>query len=144
MPLGDTPPDALAPADARVIHTVCQRVPGVIAVYRFGSSVEGPLRADSDLDYAVLARRPLEPMERFELQEDLALALGRSVDLVDLRRASVVMRMQVIARARVLASYDPVEQERFEITVYSSYARLNEERRDILTQIMEERSVFGR
>jgi predicted nucleotidyltransferase len=144
MSLEDTPTDALAPADARVIHTVCQRVPGVIAVYRFGSSVEGSLRADSDLDYAVLARRPLEPMERFELQEDLALALGRSVDLVDLRRASVVMRMQVIARARVLASYDPVEQERFEIAVYSSYARLNEERRDILTQIMEERSVFGR
>jgi predicted nucleotidyltransferase len=116
----------------------------VIAVHRFGSSAEGPLRAGSDLDDAVLARRPLEPMERFELQEDLALALGRSVDLVDLRRASVVMRMQVIAGARVLASYDPVEQERFEITVYSSYARLNEERRDILTQIMEERSVFGR
>jgi predicted nucleotidyltransferase len=144
MALEDTPTDALDPADARVIQTVCQRVPGVIAVYRFGSSVEGSLRADSDLDYAVLARRPLEPMERFELQEDLAVALERSVDLVDLRQASVVMRMQVISLARVLASYDPVEQERFEITVYSSYARLNEERRDILAQIMEERSVFGR
>ena len=145
-----SPPDAGGPsapldgADALVRRVLRERIGEPIALYRFGSSVEGPLRPDSDLDYAVLAAAPLDPVERFELQEHLAGLLRRSVDLVDLRRASTVMRMQVISRGVVVAVSDAVEKERFELLVYASYARLNEERREILAQIAREGHVYGR
>jgi predicted nucleotidyltransferase len=128
-------------ADAAVRRLLRERVGDPVVLYRFGSSVAGALRSDSDLDYAVLANRPLEAVERFELQEDMARALRRSVDLVDLRRASAVMRMQVVASG--VAVGDATERERFEIFAYASYARLNEERRAILDQIAEERTVYG-
>ena len=105
---------------------------------------QGALRADSDIDYAVLLARPLDAVERFDLQEDVARALRRSVDLVDLRRASTVLRMQVVASGVAVAVGDAIERERFEILTYASYARLNEERRAILEQIAEERTVYGR
>ena len=131
-------------ADAVTLHILRDRIGDPIVLYRFGSSVAGSLRAESDTDYAVLATRPLEAVERFDLQEDIARALRRSVDLVDLRRASVVLRMQVVASGVAVAVGDAVERERFEILTYASYARLNEERRAILEQIAEERTVYGR
>ena len=70
--------------------------------------------------------------------------MRRDVDLVDLRAASTVMRMQVISHAIVLAAFDPAEQARFETYVYSSYARLNEERKAILAQVAREGTIHGR
>lgn len=135
---------SLAAADASALALLETRIPRLIALYRFGSAVDGTLRPDSDLDYAVLAAAPLDPVARFEMQEDLACLLRRAVDLVDLRHASTVMRMQVISNGVAVAVRDPVETERFEIAVYASYARLNEERREILAQITRERAVYGR
>ena len=52
--------------------------------------------------------------------------------LVDLRAASTVLRMQVVANSRLLFDRDPAARERFEDYVFASYARLNEERRAIV------------
>ena len=141
---GGADSESMRAADAVVLCVLRDRIGDPIVLYRFGSSVAGTFRAESDLDYALLALRPLGAVERFELQEDVARALRRSVDLVDLRRASTVLRMQVVASGVAVVVGDAIEKERFEILTYASYARLNEERRAILAQIAEERSVYGR
>ncbi len=115
----------------------------LIAVYRFGSTASAQEHAESDLDIAVLAGDPIDAVARFELQERLAAAVGRDVDLVDLRRASTVMAMQVISTGVPLAVFDPAAQEAFEDLTYSAYARLNEERREILVQVRREGRVYG-
>ncbi len=116
--------------DALTVELLSESLPDLVAVYRFGSSVldavPGP---DSDLDYALLARRPLDALARFDLQERLAAALGRTVDRVDLRTASSVMAVQVLASGVVLHESVAAERGVFEDLAYSSYARLNEERR---------------
>lgn len=130
--------------DARAIEVIREAVPDFVAVYRFGSTVRGEQRGDSDVDLAVLAPSRLDPVARFDLQERLAIALRRDVDLVDLRRASTVMAMQVVSRGEPIAIGDAVEQERFEDHVFGAYARLNEERREILQQILRDGTVHGR
>jgi predicted nucleotidyltransferase len=118
-----------------ILDLLRARVPGLAAVYLFGSSETGDTHAASDLDLAVLSSSRLEPMVRWELQGDLAARAGRSVDLVDLRSASAVMRMQVVSTGRLLLSIDPAEVDRFEMFVYADYCRLNEERRAILDDV---------
>ena len=130
--------------DAEAVRIIRDAIPDVVAVYRFGSTVEGGTHAASDVDLAFLAPRPLDPVRRFELQERLAVALRRDIDLIDLRAASTVMRMQVVSRGVVLAVLDPPEKERFETYTYASYARLNEERKSILEQVTREGTVYGR
>ena len=130
--------------DAAAIRIINEAIPDAIAIYRFGSSVTGETHPGSDVDLAVLAPRPLPPLERFDLQERLASALGRSVDLLDLRSATTVMRMQVVSKGRLLATGDAAETGRFEDYVFSSYARLNEERKEILEQVLREQTVYGR
>lgn len=126
------------------VAAIRNAVPELVAVYRFGSSVSGERSPDSDVDLAVLATAPIDPLLRFDLQERLASALHQSVDLVDLRAASPVMAIQVIGKGRVLLDNDASARGRFEDLTYGVYARLNEERRGILQRVAAEGTVYGR
>lgn len=130
--------------DQEAVRVIREAMPDVIAAYRFGSSVTGGSRADSDLDLAFLGRRPLDPIERFELQERLASTLRRDVDLVDLLTASTVMRMQVVSRGQLIFDGSPDQRRRFETYTFSSYARLNEERAALLDQIRRDGVIHAR
>lgn len=130
--------------DPNVLRRLAETVPGLIAVYQFGSTTQGGEHADSDLDLAILARRPLDNLDRWELQEDLAVQLRRDVDLVDLRAASTVMQVQVLSRSTVLGEWDRTARQRFEMQVYSAYALLNEERGGILDDVQTRGTIYGR
>lgn len=129
--------------DNILIEHIRQSVPGLIALYRFGSQAKGTARPDSDIDLAVLARDPIPNIRRFEIAQELATQLHRDVDLVDLRTASTVMRMQVLSTGTYLDAPDEPARREFEMYAYSDYARLNEERREILKGITKRGLVYG-
>lgn len=129
--------------DHALIELIRKSAPGLIALYRFGSQVTGTARPDSDIDLAVLAHDPIPNMRRFELAQDLAAQLHRDVDLVDLRTATTVMRMQVLSNGTCLDAPDEPARREFEMYAYSDYARLNEERREILKRISASGLVHG-
>lgn len=133
-----------ASQDQAVVNAIRRVVPAVQAVYRFGSSVTGGTHAASDLDVAFLAPAPLDPTVRFDLEQSLASAVRRDVDLVDLRAASSVMAMQVVSTGMLIDDVDAASRGAFEDYVYGAYARLNEERREILRRIADEGTVYGR
>ncbi len=129
--------------DNALIEFVQQAIPDLIALYRFGSQVKGIIRPESDVDLAVLARDPIPALRQFELAQELAAQLHRDVDLVDLRSASTVMRMQVISTGECLSAPNEAARREFEMYVYSDYVRLNGERRDILKRIRTSGLVYG-
>ena len=73
-----------------------QAHPEVRLAIVFGSVAGGRARPDSDIDVAVLADTPLEVDARIALVQDLALATGRAVDLVDLRTAGEPLLGQIL------------------------------------------------
>lgn len=115
----------------------------VQAIYLFGSTAQGTAQAGSDLDLAVLLPRPLDPAARWRLAQELAAAIGRDVDLIDLRAAPTVLQAQVLAAERLLFEGDPGARAVFEMLVLSDYARLNDERRGILDDVRERGTVHG-
>ena len=134
--------------DAAALDTIRERiqdtVPDLVAIYQFGSSVQGGEHAESDLDLALLAQSPLPNLKRWELQEDLAAKFGRDVDLVDLRSATTVMQAQVLNSGTVLAELDRTARHEYEMRVCSAYAMLNEERAGILEDVQARGRVYGR
>lgn len=126
-----------------LIVAATSRVPDTIALYLFGSRARGDQHAESDLDLALLAARPLDTVERWKLQEDLARIARTNVDLVDLLKASAVLRVQVLKDATVILDRDRTRRELFEATALADYARLNEERRAILSDIAERGTIHG-
>jgi predicted nucleotidyltransferase len=129
--------------DAILIEHLRESVPGLIALYRFGSQAKGTARPGSDIDLAILSRDPIPNLRRFELAQELATQLHHDVDLVDLRTASTVMRMQVLSTGVCLDAPDDQARREFEMYAYSDYARLNEERREIVKGITKRGLVYG-
>ena len=114
-----------------------------IAIYLFGSMAADTVHDSSDIDLAVLPQEPLSNVLRWDIQQELANALGKAVDLVDLLSASTVMRLQVVTTAELLYEGDNTKRAEFEMLALSMYARLNEERREILEQVKREGRVYG-
>lgn len=101
-------------------------------IYLFGSAARGAVRPESDLDVAFLPPAPCDAWAMFQTAQALALRLRREVDLVDLRRASTVLRKEVLRTGRRLATFRAGEADEFEMYTLSDYARLNEERAPVL------------
>lgn len=126
-----------------ITRTLTEQLPDAIAIYLFGSQARGRAHPTSDIDIAVLAHDPIPGLQLFQLAQDLALRLHREVDLVDLRRASTVMRAQILSTGQRVETTDEQAVAEFEMYAYADYARLNEERRDLLKGITERGLVYG-
>ena len=129
--------------DDQMIQCLREAVPDLLAVYRFGSFGTDGEHPESDLDIAFLAETSPRHVNRWRLAQEMAARFGRDVDLVDLAQATTVFRMQVIAHGRRIWCADEVRVETFADYVFSSYARLNEERRGILQDIRERGNIYG-
>lgn len=128
---------------ADIVAHLRSALPGVIAVYRFGTWGTVAERTDSDLDLAVLTRQRLPAAQSWEIAQQLVMLAGRNVDLVDLQAASTVMAAQIVSRGERLHCSDARRCAEYEDYIYSAYARLNEERREILRDIQKRGNVYG-
>ncbi len=131
-------------ATRALIETLLAVIPEATTVYLYGSEAAGEASASSDLDLAVLAAEAIAPGRIAKARQALAETARRDVDLIDLSRVPTVMQAQVVSKGRILRDVDPTHRERFETRVYSAYARLNEERREILERITREGRIHGR
>ena len=132
----------MSPSD-QIIAILREQLPGLVAVYRFGSEVTQTTNGESDLDLGVLCEAAIPAQTRLEAGEHLAVAFGRPVDLIDLASASTVICTQVVSTGERLFCSDQGRCDLFEDMTLSSYARLNEERGAILRDIKARGSVYG-
>jgi len=109
----------------------------------FGSSVNGYFREDSDIDVAFFSAKEVKSYDLYLLAQTLAIAVGREVDLINLRQASTVFTAQILGLGLVIYSNDPKILSEFQIRTLKEYALLNEERAEILTTISARGSVYG-
>jgi predicted nucleotidyltransferase len=122
-----------------------ESLPGLRAVYRFGSSGSVYETPQSDLDLAVWCLPAVPDDALWWLAQDLAAQCGRDVDLVNLNTASTVMRHQIVTTGERLFAAPPlIDIELFETHVLSEYASLNERRALILQDVLESGAVYGR
>ncbi len=105
---------------------------GLAAIYLYGSFAQGGTHPESDVDVAVLCREPIDSVRLFETAQDLAVRLRRDVDLIDLSKSSTVFRVQVVGKGRRIFTGDQIATDVFEMYALSDYARLQEERREVL------------
>lgn len=73
----------------------------------YGSAATGKMRADSDVDIALLLDHPLGAERKMELLSRLERELQRDVDLVDLFALSGTILKQVLSKGRVLVQTQP-------------------------------------
>ena len=106
----------------------------------FGSLATDQSRNDSDLDLAVASTAPLDSQARIQLIEDLAVGLGRPVDLIDLAQAHGPLLQQILTKGRLLLCTDRTRYANLllrvvyeEADVMPYYRRILAERRQAWT-----------
>ena len=82
------------------IREVLQGHPGISLAILFGSLATGTAGPGSDLDLAVYVGKPITSEEKMQLIEELALQIGRPVDLVDLKTAGLHVMGQIFSSGR--------------------------------------------
>ncbi len=98
------------------IRECCHRDEAILAAYLFGSAVTGRMRATSDVDLAVLARREHEidfPFLAFAAL--LERECEHPIDLVLLNRAGELLKFQVRRYGRLIFERDATKRKEFEI-----------------------------
>lgn len=114
---------------------VLQRsIAGLQAAYLFGSRATGTFRTDSDWDIGILCP-PMKSMDLASLSGQLSSVLGNACDLVDLKRASVSLRAEVLRNGRAFMAPDALATARFEMDSLTEYQNLNEHRKAILRDL---------
>jgi predicted nucleotidyltransferase len=109
---------------------------GVQLAYLFGSLIRGGVVSDSANDVDLAVWSPDVPAYR--LREPIVECLGTErLDLVDLQRASPVLRFEILKTGRPLYVADDAFQQRYEmqtILIYQDTNYLRRRQREILRE----------
>ena len=125
-----------------VVSAIRSRFPNALAIYAFGSQVQGTSGPQSDLDLAVLVAGYADPLVLWDVAGQLSDLAGCPVDLLDLRAASTVMQYQVITAGQRLWS-GGFDTDLFEIFVLSEKTALDEARAPLLADIQRTGKIHG-
>ena len=126
-----------------ILDMLHARVPNLLAVYAFGSRIQGTAQTRSDLDLAVLVAGYAEPLALWELSGDLADLAGCQVDLLDLRAASTVMQHQILTTGERWWAGGG-QAALYEAAILSEKTELDTARAGLLGDIRKRGSVYGR
>ena len=129
--------------EGEVVSTIRSAFPNALAIYAFGSRITGTANADSDLDLAVLVAGYADPLQLWDVANNLADKTACPVDLLDMRSASTVMQYQILQTGRRLWG-KPLEAGLFECFVLSEKTALNSLRSELLTDIQTRGHVYDR
>jgi len=128
--------------EALVISTILATFPNALAIYVFGSRANGTSNSKSDLDLAVLVAGYADPMQLWNLSNNLAEIAGCDVDLLDMRAASTVMQYQILQTGhRLWASQ--LEADLFECFVLNEKLNFDQARAGLLADIQKRGTVYG-
>ena len=111
-------------------------------VILFGSTARGITHRRSDLDVAILADAPLDTVET--TTQVMGLLLRSEVDVVDLRRASPLLTMEVVRSGSLLYEREPGGYVTFCSLAHRRYVdttKLRLARREALSKFLEAKGL---
>ena len=124
----------------QIIQTVLKHYPEVQAIYFSGTYGTDDQWTDSDVDIALLLKhqqaKKVGTLVMSDLRFELERLLEKDVDLINLRRVPTVLQKEIVAADRRIHTADEYAADEFEMLTISYYQKLNEERSEILKEIM--------
>jgi len=134
------------PSKQTIFRAIRSAFPTVLAVYLFGSVAEGEANPKSDVDLGLLfSFEEARQRGSLALSEESFLigkALGKEIDLLNLRLLSTMMQREVVQKGiRLFAASEDLALD-YEARVLSSAQRLQEERKEIVQAFHQTKRAY--
>ena len=128
--------------EQKIISYLCEKFSPFLIIL-FGSTVKGTAHSESDIDVAFLNdNHALDKYILFMVAQELAADIGRDVDLIDLSQASTVFQAQIVQSGKIIYCTNERKKDEFQTKALKMYAKLNEERHEILKNINESGTIY--
>ncbi len=129
-----------------MVKTISFYYPDISAIYLFGSYGTEYERMDSDVDIAlllpVLTAKEAGRLSLNACWSELASLTERPVDLINLRLVNTVLQHEIIQSGTILFKAADSATDTFEMITMSLYQKLNEEREDIIQNVLRTKRVL--
>lgn len=129
--------------DAAILSRLERLIPGLAAVYVFGSVARGDARPLSDIDLAVVTATSPRPQELHAAREALELILGRDVDLIDLAEAPLPLARQILLEGRQVHAPHAAAADLLEVRILRDYEDLKRRRAGIEADVFARGAVYA-
>jgi predicted nucleotidyltransferase len=103
------------------LPSIFKRRKKIAAVYLFGSTATGRDHRGSDLDLAIITKKPISGLERSKIELNVSNKLLRDVHLVVFGQATPLLQHQVLKYGRLIYENDPAERVRQEVLSRTEY-----------------------
>lgn len=120
------------------------KIPSIAGIYLFGTFGTDYERKDSDIDLAILGEKVPDTVALWNIAQEIAQAIHRDVDLINLGESSTVFRYQVITEGKRIFTSNTLLCDQFELQALSRYYHFNEARQDILQGILDNNQHNGK
>ncbi|MFT8323434.1 MAG: nucleotidyltransferase domain-containing protein [Bacillus sp. (in: firmicutes)] len=109
----------------------------------FGSYAKNTVHDQSDMDIAFYNKdKAITKYDIFMLAQELAAIIKKEVDLVNITEASTVFQAQIYTTGKVIYCHDNTLRMKEQMKALSMYAKLNEERKNILKKVDESGTIY--
>lgn len=125
-----------------IVQVLKNQLPGLMAVYGFGSRIHGCLHPDSDWDMAVLVPAYADPIALWNIASILEEKLSAPVDLLDFRAISTVMQYQILTTGQRWWALDG-NTDMYEAMIFSEKMELDQARAGIIENIQNSGKIYG-
>jgi predicted nucleotidyltransferase len=108
------------------LSAIFREFPEICCVYLFGSSAEGRLTPQSDLDFAVLTRddTPISDIAMLSYSIEKAVGFIRPVEVIILNHQKLLFQFSVIRNGKIIYEADRTARTRFEVAVMREFHEL--------------------
>ena len=132
--------------DQEIVEIIKEHLKDVHTIYLYGSRAShAHFSEESDWDFAILSENfeGFDPIELWELQNEITAQLDICVDLVDFRNVSTLLQYEVLKASKMLWSKDEAYAQLIESKFLGEYQLFSESQEAIMTDIVKRGSVYG-
>ena len=128
---------------AQIVEIIKNHQPKVQIIYLFGSHAKAQEQETSDIDLAIKTEESISNTEIYDLRQELAAQLNQDVDLIDMEKASTVLKNEVVQGGTRLYCAPQFDYKPYELLIISQYLDFQEGTRHLREAIQKRGYVHG-
>ncbi len=116
------------------IQRLSDNEPDILASYLLGSTLNGSMRSDSDIDIGLMMEpgKKMSSMARAKLSGILSYEMGRTVDLGEISSGNLVYAREALLKGKLIYTKNKYRTDLYRANLLGMYLQYNMDRQEVV------------